>query len=171
MEIFRDYKLRRELDRALPGGESSTLHRHSKQERFISILSVKPTLVTGQGEIQLKPGMCAGFPTNGAAHHLIHRSPATQHTSKLETEASVIMSPIPTTISKQTSDLTVAGRSLTKMDAPIGEIETQRSGRADTASGIGSHRLEPEDDSIYNSDGGLAACQRRMSCRIPKSPR
>lgn len=62
------------LTELLPGGESSILHRHSKQEEFIFVLSGNPTLVTDQGEIQLKPGMCAGFRADGVAHHLVNRS-------------------------------------------------------------------------------------------------
>jgi len=57
-----------------PGGESALLHRHSKQDEFIYILSGNPVLVTDQGEIQLAPGMCAGFPAAGVAHHLVNRS-------------------------------------------------------------------------------------------------
>ena len=57
-----------------PGGESALLHRHSKQDEFIYILEGEPTLVTDQGEIQLHPGMCAGFPAAGLAHHLVNRT-------------------------------------------------------------------------------------------------
>ena len=64
------------LTRLAPGGESALLHRHSKQDEFIYILEGAPTLVTDQGEVQLKPGMCAGFPAQGAAHHLVNRSGA-----------------------------------------------------------------------------------------------
>lgn len=62
------------LTELLPGGESSIMHRHSTQDEFIFILTGKPTLVTDQGEMQLAPGMCAGFPANGVAHHLVNRS-------------------------------------------------------------------------------------------------
>lgn len=57
-----------------PGGESALLHRHSKQDEFIYILDGTPTLVTDAGEIELSPGMCAGFPAGGVAHHLVNRS-------------------------------------------------------------------------------------------------
>ncbi len=59
-----------------PGGESALLHRHSKQDEFIYILSGEPTLVTDRGEIALTPGMCAGFPAAGVAHQLVNRSAA-----------------------------------------------------------------------------------------------
>jgi uncharacterized cupin superfamily protein len=62
------------LTRLLPGGESALLHRHSKQDEFIYVLSGFPTLVTDAGEIALQPGMCAGFPASGRAHQLVNRT-------------------------------------------------------------------------------------------------
>jgi uncharacterized cupin superfamily protein len=62
------------LTRLAPAGESALLHRHSKQDEFIYILEGDPTLVTDAGEIILRPGMCAGFPALGMAHHLINRT-------------------------------------------------------------------------------------------------
>lgn len=62
------------LTRLFPGGESALLHRHSKQDEFVYILEGTPTLVTDEGEIELSPGMCAGFPAAGRAHHLINRT-------------------------------------------------------------------------------------------------
>ncbi|WP_439541287.1 cupin domain-containing protein [Hyphomicrobium sp.] len=59
-----------------PGAQSALLHRHSQQDEFIYVLSGTPTLVTDQGEIVLAPGMCAGFPAEGIAHHLVNRSEA-----------------------------------------------------------------------------------------------
>lgn len=59
-----------------PGGESALLHRHSVQDEFIYILEGTPTLVTDQGEVEMAPGMCAGFPANGVAHQLVNRSDA-----------------------------------------------------------------------------------------------
>jgi uncharacterized cupin superfamily protein len=64
------------LTRLAPGGESALLHRHSKQDEFIYILEGEPTLVTDRGEATLRPGMCAGFPAQGAAHQLVNRSNA-----------------------------------------------------------------------------------------------
>jgi uncharacterized cupin superfamily protein len=55
-------------------GESSLMHKHTKQDEFIYILAGAPTLATEDGETVLSPGMCAGFPANGAAHHLINRT-------------------------------------------------------------------------------------------------
>lgn len=62
------------LTRLIPGGESALLHRHSKQDEFIYILEGDPILVTDQGELQLSPGMCAGFPAQGIAHQLVNRT-------------------------------------------------------------------------------------------------
>lgn len=57
-----------------PGAESAMLHRHKTQDEFVFILSGHPTLVTDRGEVALAPGMCAGFPAGGIAHHLVNRS-------------------------------------------------------------------------------------------------
>lgn len=57
-----------------PGSESSVMHRHSMVDEFIYILEGEPLLVTDEGEVPLRPGMCAGFPANGRAHHLVNRS-------------------------------------------------------------------------------------------------
>ncbi len=62
------------LTRLAPAGESALFHRHSKQDEFIYILEGDPTLVTDAGETILRPGMCAGFPALGTAHHLINRT-------------------------------------------------------------------------------------------------
>lgn len=62
------------LTRLFPGGESALLHRHSKQDEFVYILEGRATLVTDEGEIDLEPGMCAGFPAAGRAHHLVNRT-------------------------------------------------------------------------------------------------
>lgn len=64
------------LTRLAPGGESALLHAHSRQDEFIYILEGEPTLVTEDGEAQLRPGMCAGFAAGGATHHLVNRSDA-----------------------------------------------------------------------------------------------
>lgn len=57
-----------------PGGESALLHRHSRQDEFVYILRGRPTLVTDQGEAELAPGLCAGFPAGGVAHQLVNRT-------------------------------------------------------------------------------------------------
>jgi uncharacterized cupin superfamily protein len=62
------------LTTLIPGAESALLHKHSKQDEFIYILSGEPTLVTEEGEVTLAPGMCAGFPAQGSAHQLVNRS-------------------------------------------------------------------------------------------------
>jgi uncharacterized cupin superfamily protein/GNAT superfamily N-acetyltransferase len=61
------------LTRLLPDGESSVLHRHTRQDEFIYILEGSPTLVTDRGEQLLGPGDCAGFPAGGVAHQLVNR--------------------------------------------------------------------------------------------------
>jgi uncharacterized cupin superfamily protein len=65
------------LTKLSPGGESSVLHRHSKQDEFIYILEGRPTLVTDAGELELSPGMWAGFPASGLAHQLVNRTETT----------------------------------------------------------------------------------------------
>ncbi len=62
------------LTRLAPGSQSALLHRHSKQDEFIYIIEGQPTLVTDEGEVELAPGMCAGFPAASIAHHLINRT-------------------------------------------------------------------------------------------------
>jgi uncharacterized cupin superfamily protein len=55
-----------------PGGISALHHRHSRQDEFIYVLEGEPLLYTDQGAIPLRPGMCAGFPAGGTAHHLVN---------------------------------------------------------------------------------------------------
>ena len=62
------------LTRLAPGAQSSLLHRHSRQDEFIYILTGTPTLVTDRGEWPMSPGSCAGFPAAGIAHQLVNRS-------------------------------------------------------------------------------------------------
>lgn len=62
------------LTRLLPGGQSALLHRHTRQDEFVFILEGAPTLVTDEGEVELAPGMCAGFPAAGRAHQLVNRT-------------------------------------------------------------------------------------------------
>ncbi len=62
------------LTRLAPGAQSALLHRHSRQDEFIFILEGAPTLVTEDGEMELGPGMCAGFHAGGVAHHLVNRT-------------------------------------------------------------------------------------------------
>jgi uncharacterized cupin superfamily protein len=59
----------------LPAGDASALHhRHSVQDEFVYVVEGRPTVVTDAGEVELSPGMCAGFPANGPAHHLENRT-------------------------------------------------------------------------------------------------
>jgi uncharacterized cupin superfamily protein len=62
------------LTRLAAGDASSLHHSHSAQDEFVYILEGHPTLVTDPGEVELSPGMCAGFPAGGTAHHLENRT-------------------------------------------------------------------------------------------------
>lgn len=62
------------LTRLAPGAQSALLHLHTRQEEFLYVLEGQPTLVTDAGERTLRPGMCAGFPPAGVAHHLVNRT-------------------------------------------------------------------------------------------------
>lgn len=54
-----------------PGAWSSQRHWHSAEDEFVHVLAGNPVLVTDAGRIQLRPGMCAGFPAgSGDGHHL-----------------------------------------------------------------------------------------------------
>ncbi|GIX30711.1 MAG: cupin [Porticoccaceae bacterium] len=55
-----------------PGAQSALRHAHAKQEEFIYVLEGHPVLRTDSGEWPLAPGMCAGFPAGGEAHHLVN---------------------------------------------------------------------------------------------------
>ncbi len=62
------------LTRLAAGDVSSLHHRHSAQDELVYVLEGHPTLVSDQGEAELSPGMCAGFPAGGTAHHLENRT-------------------------------------------------------------------------------------------------
>jgi uncharacterized cupin superfamily protein len=62
------------LTRLESGGVAALHHRHTMQDEFVYVLEGEPTLVTDHGEVPLRPGMCAGFAANGAAHHLENRT-------------------------------------------------------------------------------------------------
>ena len=64
------------LTRLSPGAVTALRHRHARQDEFVYVLAGAPTLVTDEGEFQLAPGMCAGFPAGGTAHHLVNRTDA-----------------------------------------------------------------------------------------------
>lgn len=64
------------LTRLAPGAVSAFHHQHSTQDELVYILEGTPTLITDAGETALGPGMCAGFPAGGSAHHLVNRSAA-----------------------------------------------------------------------------------------------
>lgn len=62
------------LTRLAPGAVSSLHHRHSRQDELIYVLEGEATLFTDHGQTKLRPGMVAGFPANGTAHHLKNNS-------------------------------------------------------------------------------------------------
>ena len=62
------------LTRLSPGAVSALHHAHSRQDEFIYVLEGEPTLFTDAGEVQLRPGMVAGFAAAGTAHHLENRT-------------------------------------------------------------------------------------------------
>ena len=59
-----------------PGSQSSLKHRHFVQDEFVYIRAGELVRAHGEGETLLTPGMCAGLPHGGTAHHLINRSDA-----------------------------------------------------------------------------------------------
>ncbi len=65
------------LTELAPGGEASLLHKHTLQEEFIFVLSGHPTLVLESEEVELSPGMCAGFVPSGPAHTIVNRTSET----------------------------------------------------------------------------------------------
>ncbi len=61
-----------------PGGVSALYHAHSKQDELIYVLVGRPTLKSGDKEMVLAPGMCAGFKAgSGRAHQLINQTKET----------------------------------------------------------------------------------------------
>lgn len=63
------------LTRIVPGGQSSSLHGHTKQDEFVWVLEGEVVLETTQGEQVLRAGHCAGFPAGrGEAHRFLNRS-------------------------------------------------------------------------------------------------
>ncbi len=56
-----------------PGGESALMHTHSKLDELIYVLEGEAVLAVPSGETRLSPGMCAGFPARGEAHHILNR--------------------------------------------------------------------------------------------------
>jgi uncharacterized cupin superfamily protein len=64
------------LTRLAPGAWSALHHRHTRSDEFVFVVEGTPTLITDAGEAELLPGMCAGFPAGGTAHHLENRSAA-----------------------------------------------------------------------------------------------
>lgn len=62
------------LTRLRPGAVSTLHHQHSRQDEFIYVQEGEPTLFTDAGEMQLRPGMVAGFAATGTAHHLENRT-------------------------------------------------------------------------------------------------
>ncbi len=57
-----------------PGAVFALHHRHSHQDEFIYVIAGNPTVVTDLEETRLRPGIVAGFPAAGPAHHLENRT-------------------------------------------------------------------------------------------------
>lgn len=65
------------LVRMAPGAVSSVRHYHSREDEFVYVLAGTLTLVSGDTEVEARPGMCAGFRAgNGVAHQLCNRTQA-----------------------------------------------------------------------------------------------
>jgi uncharacterized cupin superfamily protein len=65
------------LVRMAPGAISSVRHHHSKEDEFIYVLEGTLTLTSDDTEVELGPGMCAGFRAgNNVAHSLSNRTHA-----------------------------------------------------------------------------------------------
>jgi uncharacterized cupin superfamily protein len=63
------------LTRIVPGGQSSALHGHTRQDEFVWVLEGEVVLETTQGAQVLQAGHCAGFPAGkGEAHRFVNRS-------------------------------------------------------------------------------------------------
>jgi len=61
-----------------PGAASALFHAHTRQDEFIYVLDGTPTLLLGEEEFALAPGVCVGFKAgSGIAHQLVNRSPDT----------------------------------------------------------------------------------------------
>lgn len=58
------------LGRIAPGKEGFLPHCHAGQEEFIFILEGEGTLTIDGEAVIVRPGDYAGFPTDGAVHHL-----------------------------------------------------------------------------------------------------
>jgi uncharacterized cupin superfamily protein len=58
-----------------PGAVSALRHWHTHEDEFVYIVSGELTLVTGDGEQRIGPGMCAGFPAGKPdGHCLVNRT-------------------------------------------------------------------------------------------------
>lgn len=63
------------LTRLAPGAATALRHAHTRQDEFVYVIEGRPVLVTNDGEEELGPGMCVGFPAGtGNAHHLVNRT-------------------------------------------------------------------------------------------------
>jgi uncharacterized cupin superfamily protein len=61
------------LTRLAPGAVSALKHAHSAQDELVYVLQGTATLRTDRGDVELLPGMCAGFKSgSGNAHQLVN---------------------------------------------------------------------------------------------------
>ena len=107
------------LTRLAPGGESALLHRHSRQDEFVFVLEGEPTLVTDEGEMDLHPGFCTGFPAAGRAHHLPNRTTRDASFSKSAIGQPVTRAPILKTTSAPCWEKAAHGASSIRTAATI----------------------------------------------------
>ena len=64
------------IGRITPGKEGFLPHSHAGQEEFIFILEGEGTLTIDDETVTVGPGDYAGFPTDGAVHHLENKGSA-----------------------------------------------------------------------------------------------
>ena len=57
-----------------PGAVTALQHVHSIQDEMVFVVAGYPTLVLDGKAMPLAPGMVAGFPAGGAAHHIENRT-------------------------------------------------------------------------------------------------
>ncbi len=59
-----------------PGAVSALHHRHSRQDEFVLRARRRADALHRSRRDPTRPGMCAGFPASGTAHHLVNATTA-----------------------------------------------------------------------------------------------